>query len=114
MQLKKLVLSAATALLVSMPGSAQVVADLVAAPGIPAGNNFAPHTPAGTVIIGGNLWVGDEAQGLRHYIPVDPNNTDPINVGQLQFDMRNAPIWIQREGHRTMMACTYFQLVKAV
>jgi hypothetical protein len=66
--------------------NAQVPADLVAAPGIPAGNALAPHTPSGTVIIGSNIWVGDESQGLRHYIPVDPNNTDPINTGQLMFD----------------------------
>ena len=86
MRLNKLVMSAAAAFLASMPASAQVAADLVAAPGIPAGSNFAPHTPAGVVIIGENLWVGDEAQGLRHYIPVDPNNADPINTGQLVFD----------------------------
>ena len=72
---------------IAMPfANAQVAADLVAAPGIPAGNAFAPHTPSGTVIIGSNIWVGDEAQGLRHYIPVDPNNADPINTGQLMFD----------------------------
>ncbi len=65
---------------------AQVQADLVAATGIPQGNIFAPHTPAGMVIIGDNLWVGDEAQGLRHYLPVDPANTDPINTGRLMFD----------------------------
>jgi hypothetical protein len=33
------------------------------------------------LIIGANLWVGEEAQGLRHYIPVDPNNVDPVNTG---------------------------------
>ena len=87
MRLKNLVMSAAAAFLLSMPGGAQVAADLVAAPGIPPGSAFAPHTPAGTVIIGENLWVGDEAQGLRHYVPVDPNNTDPINTGQLVFDI---------------------------
>src|SRR5579864_894046 len=87
MQLNKLLMSVAAAFLVLEPGSAQVVADLVAAPQIPAGSIFAPHTPAGTVIIGENLWVGDEAQGLRHYLPVDPNNADPINTGQLMFDV---------------------------
>ena len=65
---------------------AQVPADLVVASGIPAGNNFAPHTPAGMVIIGANIWVGDEVQGLHHYIPVDPNNADPVNTGQWMFD----------------------------
>jgi hypothetical protein len=33
------------------------------------------------MIIGANLFVGEEAQGLRHYIPVDPNNVDPVNTG---------------------------------
>lgn len=60
---------------------AQVAADPVAEAGILAGNIFAPDTPAGTMIIGANLWVGEEAQGLRHYIPVDPNNVDPVNTG---------------------------------
>ncbi|HLJ48933.1 MAG TPA: hypothetical protein VKU01_23115 [Bryobacteraceae bacterium] len=91
MRLKNVVMGAAAAFLVSMPGNAQAIADLVAAPGIPAGNLFAPHTPAGTLIIGENLWVGDEAQGLRHYIPVDPNNADPINTGELMFD--SDPNW---------------------
>jgi hypothetical protein len=67
--------------------AAQVPADLVAVSGVPAGNLFAPHTPAGMVIIGNNVWVGDEAQGLRHYLPVDPTNTDPINTGQFLFDV---------------------------
>jgi hypothetical protein len=87
MLLKKLaVTAAAVAFLVSMPGRAQIAADLVAAPGIGPGP-AAPHTPAGIVIIGSNIWVGDAAQGLRHYLPVDPNNTDPINTGQLMFDI---------------------------
>jgi hypothetical protein len=91
MSLKKLFMSAAAAaVLASLPGSAQVAPDLVAGPGIGAGP-AAPKTPAGTVIIGNNLWVGDEAQGLRHYIPADPNNTDPLNTGQLQFD--STPNW---------------------
>jgi hypothetical protein len=71
----------------SVPAGAQVAADLVAAPGIPAGSAFAPHTPSGTIIIGNNIWVGDEAQGLRHYVPVDPTNTDPLNTGNLMFDI---------------------------
>jgi hypothetical protein len=65
---------------------AQVAADLVAAPGIPANSPLAPHTPAGMVVIGSDIWFGDEAQGLRHYVPVDPNNTDPLNTGNLMFD----------------------------
>jgi hypothetical protein len=69
------------------PACAQVTAELVASSSIPAGNAFAPHTPSGTVIIGNNLWVGDEAQGLRHYVPVDPANADPLNSGKLMFDI---------------------------
>lgn len=91
MQLKRAVMCAAAALLITLPGDAQIAADLVAGPGIPQGNIFAPHTPSGMVIIGSDLWVGDEAQGLRHYIPVDPTNADPINIGQLQFDI--SPEW---------------------
>ena len=61
--------------------SARVAADLVAEAGIPAGNIFAPHAPAGMMIIEANLWVGEEVQGLRHYIPVDPTRVDPVNTG---------------------------------
>ena len=88
MKLKKLVMCAATAaLLASVPASAQVAADLVAGPGIGGPGPEAPHTPAGMVVIGSNVWFGDAAQGFRHYIPVDPNNTDPLNTGTLQFDI---------------------------
>ena len=76
MRLKQLTLTVASvALLLSVPGSAQVAADLVAGPGIGGPGPEAPHTPAGTAIIGNNIWVGDEVQGFRHYIPVDPNST---------------------------------------
>jgi hypothetical protein len=85
MTVPKVIFAVVTAI-ASASVNAQVAADLVAAPGIPPGSPFAPHTPAGTVIIAENLWVGDEAQGVRHYIPIDPNNTDPINTGQLMFD----------------------------
>ena len=51
-------------ILFSLPGYAQVTADLVAAPGIPAGNNFAPHTPSGMVIIGSNVWMGTTVRGF--------------------------------------------------
>jgi hypothetical protein len=70
---------------------AQVPATLVAVSGVPSGSIFAPHTPAGMVIIGKDLWVGDEAQWLRHYVPVNPANHDPINTGQLMFD--TTPDW---------------------
>src|SRR5579864_3093118 len=110
MQLNKLLMSVAAAFLVLEPGSAQVVADLVAAPQIPAGSIFAPHTPAGTVIIGENLWVGDEAQGLRHYIPVDPNNADPINTGQLMFD--TATDWSIGGGTECIPWCSVGQIAQ--
>jgi len=71
----------------STPAHAQLTADLVAAPGIPTNNDFAPHTPAGMVVIGSDVWFGDAAQGLRHYIPTDPTNADPLNTGTLQFDI---------------------------
>jgi hypothetical protein len=91
MRLKKLAMTFATAAsLLSVPSSAQVTADLVAGPGIGGPGPEAPHTPAGTVIIGNNLWVGDEAQGFRHYVPVNPANTDPLNTGQLQFDINTS------------------------
>ena len=91
MKLKRVAIGIVAALLASALANAQVAADPVAAPGIPAGNIFAPHTPAGMVIIGANVWVGDEAQGLRHYIPVAPNNVDPVNTGQMMFD--TSPEW---------------------
>ena len=91
MQSKTLAIAVASAtFLISAPATAQVLADLVAGPGIGGPGPEAPHTPAGAVIIGNNLWVGDEAQGFRHYIPVDPTNTDPLNTGQLQFDTNSS------------------------
>ena len=62
MNFKTVTLCALGTLLVSATADSQVTANLVAATGIPAGNVFAPHTPSGTIIIGNNLWVGDEAQ----------------------------------------------------
>jgi hypothetical protein len=88
MQMKKpngLAMCAIAGLFTTVPTSAQVTADLVAAPGIGPGPT-APHTPAGVVIIGSNIRVGDAIQGFGHYIPVDPNSADPINTGQLMFD----------------------------
>ena len=70
MKLNRAAIWIVTALSAAAPASAQVAADLVAEAGIPAGNIFAPHTPAVMIIIGGILWVGEEAQGLRHYIPI--------------------------------------------
>lgn len=96
MTVSRVILGIAALAIAAASAEAQVAADLVAAAGIPPGSAFAPHTPSGTVIIGSNIWVGDEAQGLRHYIPVDPNNTDPLNTGQLMFDTN--PNWSQGGG----------------
>jgi len=90
--------------------NAQVAVDLVAASGIPAGNNFAPHTPAGMVIIGANVWVGDEAQGFRHYMPVDPNNADPVNTGQIMFDINTE--WSIGGGTACIPWCSVGQVVQ--
>lgn len=87
MNLSKVLTHTLVAILAPASAGAQVAADLVAASGIPPGNNFAPHTPSGMVFLGTNVWAGDEAQGFRHYIPVDPANPDPINTGQFQFDI---------------------------
>ena len=87
MGLSRSVICFVAAMSASTLANAQVAADLVAATGVPLGSIFAPHTPAGMVIIGTNVWVGDEVQGLRHYAPVDPTNADPINSGQLMFDI---------------------------
>jgi hypothetical protein len=86
MKLTKVMIWIPLVALASATGSAQVIADLVAGPGIGPGP-AAPHTPAGMAVVGTNIWFGDEAQGFRHYIPVDPANTDPINTGQLEFDI---------------------------
>src|SRR5262249_16846548 len=69
-------LAGIAAVLSCLAGSAaaQVPASLVAASGVPQGFLFAPHTPSGMVIIGNNVWVGDEVQGLHHYVPVDAAN----------------------------------------
>jgi hypothetical protein len=75
------------ALLSAAPAGAQVVADLVAGPGIGGPGPEAPHNPAGMAVVGSDVWFGDAAQGFRHYISVDPNNTDPLNTGTLMFDI---------------------------
>src|SRR5215467_5133799 len=92
------------------PVQAQAPAQLVAAPNIPPDRIFAPHTPAGMVIIGPNVWVGDEAQGLRHYVPVDPNNIDPINTGNLMFD--TAPDWSMGGGTACVPWCSVAQIAQ--
>ena len=60
MRLKTLVMTAAVALLAPVRGSAQVTADLVAALGISVRGILIVHPGAGAVIIGENLWLGNE------------------------------------------------------
>ena len=110
MRLKRIAMGIAGALLVSAFADAQVAADLVAASGIPAGNNFAPHTPAGMLIIGSNIWVGDEVQGLHHYVPADPNNVDPINTGKIMFDTNTE--WSVGGGTACIPWCSVGQIVQ--
>jgi hypothetical protein len=110
MKLKRAALGIVAALLPSALANAQVPANLVAATGIPAGNIFAPHTPAGMVIIGANLWVGDEAQGLRHYVPADPNSVDPINTGQMMFDTNTE--WSMGGGTACVPWCSVGQVAQ--
>jgi hypothetical protein len=92
------------------PVLAQAPAQLVAAPNIPPGRIFAPHTPAGMLIIGPDVWVGDGAQGLRHYVPVDPNNIDPINTGNLMFDI--ATDWSMGGGTACVPWCSVGQIAQ--
>src|SRR5262252_8354748 len=64
-----------------------VQATLRASQGLPPGQVQAPSSPAGAVVIGADLYIGDGNQGLRHFIPADPANPDPINSGALIFDI---------------------------
>lgn len=110
MKLKRAGIGIVAGILASATAGAQAPASLVAASGIPAGNIFAPHTPAGMVIIGANIWVGDEVQGLRHYLPVDPNNIDPINAGQWMFDTNSE--WSMGGGGACVPWCSVGQVAQ--
>jgi len=78
---------------ISPAGSAtvhgQVLATQRAGFGLPPGQVAAPNTPGGGVVIGSNVWATDAVWGLRHYIPADPANPDPVNTGILVFDTAN-------------------------
>ena len=110
MKRNTLAIGIVAALWASALASAQITADLVTAAGIPAGFNFAPHTPGGMMIIGTNIWVGDEVQGLHHYIPVDPANTDPMNTGQYKFDINTE--WSIGGGGLCIPWCSVGQVVQ--
>lgn len=64
----------------------QAPATLRAGFNLPPGQATAPNTPGGAVVVGGNLYTSDGAQGFRHWKPADPANPDPINSGLLVFD----------------------------
>lgn len=70
----------------SATAHAQVPATLRAATHLPANQTAAPNNPGGGVVIGSNVWATDAVWGLRHYIPADPANPDPVNTGILVFD----------------------------
>lgn len=84
--MRRLAFAGALALvqLFASPVAAQV--ETVAAAQIPAGNSFGPLTPSGFFNLGNDIWFGDEAQGLRHYVPLgaDP---DPLSDQQFKFDI---------------------------
>jgi len=109
MKLRRITIGIMATLTVSALAQAQVAANLVTASGIPPANNFAPHTPAGMMMIGNNIWVGDEVQGLHHYVPVDPNNLDPINTGQWMFDTNTE--WSIGGGTACVPWCSVGQVV---
>ena len=69
-----------------VPVHGQVLATQRAGFGLPTGQSAAPNTPGGGVLVGKNFYVGDGAQGFRHFAPADPNNPDPVNTGFLVFD----------------------------
>jgi hypothetical protein len=66
----------------------QVLATQRAGFNLPAGQTVAPNTPGGGVVVGGNVWEADGAQGFIHLMPADPNNPDPVNSGILVYDPR--------------------------
>ena len=68
---------------------AQIVATERAAFGFVPNYSPAPNNPGGGVVIGNNVWATDAVWGLRHYIPADPANPDPVNSGILIFDNAN-------------------------
>src|SRR5262249_44123977 len=41
-------------------------------------------------LVGSNIFIGDGAQGLRHFNPADQTNPDPVNTGTLVFDIDQA------------------------
>lgn len=83
-------IAACAALSLASSALAQVVATQRAGQGLPPGQIFAPSSPGGLVIVGSDVYVGDGVQGLRHFIPADPLNADPVNSGTLVFDTNQA------------------------
>lgn len=56
---------------------------------LPPGQVPAPNTPGGGVVVGSHVYATDQVNGLRHYVPADPANPDPVNTGDLVFDIAN-------------------------
>jgi hypothetical protein len=53
---------------------------------LPHGETAAPNTPGGGAVVGNRIYVSDAVNGVRHYVPVNPANPDPINTGILVYD----------------------------
>jgi hypothetical protein len=80
-------IAACAALPFAPSAQAQIVATQRAGQGLPPGQSFAPDTPGGMVLIGSDIWYGDQVWGLRHLTPADTTNPDPVNSGALIFDL---------------------------
>lgn len=65
---------------------AQIVSTQRAGQGLPPSQLLAPSTPGGMVLLGSDIYIGDGAQGLRHFLPSDPATPDPVNTGILVLD----------------------------
>ena len=61
-------------------------------------------------MIGTHVWVGDEVQGLHHYVTVDPNNIDPVNTGKFVFDTNSE--WSMGGGTACIPWCSIGQVVQ--
>lgn len=90
--MKAHVVFALTFLAVALPAPiahAQLQAAQRAGFNLPAGQVPAPNTPGGGVVVGSHVYATDQVNGLRHYMPADPANPDPVNTGFLVFDSTN-------------------------
>ncbi len=65
---------------------AQIISTQRAGQGLPPNQVLAPSAPGGMVLLGSDIYFADGAQGLRHFLPSDPANPDPVNTGILVLD----------------------------